>query len=251
MSGHAYGWTPDRPDQRDYVYAVNISDLLALPASVDLRPLCSPILDQSSLGSCTANAIAAAMMFDQGKEGMQMVTPSRLFVYYNERSMEGTTASDSGAAIRDGIKSVNRQGACSENLWPYDISKFTVKPPVAAYQAALQHKAVSYQRVTRSLPQMKACLASGYPFVFGFSVYASFESQQVANTGIVPMPMHHEQLLGGHAVLCVGFDDSQQRFYVQNSWGTGWGMAGFFTMPYSYLLSASLSSDFWTIRTVQ
>jgi C1A family cysteine protease len=111
--------------------------------------------------------------------------------------------------------------------------------------------------VTRSLAQMKGCLAAGFPFVMGFTVYESFESDQVAQTGIVPMPSHYEQVLGGHAVLCCGFDDASQRFYVQNSWGTEWGMSrtpgsadrGFFTMPYAYLLSSSLSSDFWTIRS--
>lgn len=248
---HSYGWKPDLPDQRDHFYAVPPSVLMVLPASVDLRPDCCPVMDQSSLGSCTSNAIAAALEFDQKKQGLTESRPSRLFIYYNERSMEGTVSSDSGAMIRDGIKSVNRQGTCPESMWPYDISQFTIKPPVLCYQTALQHRAVSYQRVTRSLAQMKGCLAAGYPFVLGFTVYESFESDQVAQTGIVPMPSHNEQVLGGHAVLCVGYDDAQQRFYVQNSWGINWGIEGFFTMPYAYLLSSKLSGDFWTIRTVQ
>jgi C1A family cysteine protease len=98
---------------------------------------------------------------------------------------------------------------------------------------------------------MKGCLASGYPFVFGFTVYDSFESQQVANTGIVPMPASGESVVGGHAVMAVGYDDSQHRFIVRNSWGSGWGMQGYFTIPYAYLTEANLSSDFWTIRLVQ
>jgi C1A family cysteine protease len=98
---------------------------------------------------------------------------------------------------------------------------------------------------------MKGCLASGYPFVFGFSVYESFESQEVKQTGRVPMPSPNEQLLGGHAVLAVGYDDSQRRFIVRNSWGKDWGMQGYFTIPYAYLLDDNLADDFWTIRQVE
>lgn len=251
MNRH-YGWCPDRPDQRDHIFSAHWLDLLKLPQSVDLRSGCPVVYDQGQLGSCTANAIAGALEFDQIKQKLPEATPSRLFIYFNERAKEGTVNSDSGAAIRDGIKSVNVQGACAETLWPYDISKFTVEPPTECYQQGLQHRTVVYQRVPQSLSQMKACLASGYPFVFGFTVYESFESAQVASTGIVSMPAHTESVLGGHAVVCVGYDDASQRFTIRNSWGSSWGgpMQGYCTMPYAYLLSRSLASDFWTIRTV-
>ena len=179
-------------------------------------------------------------------------TPSRLFIYYNERVIEGTVASDSGAQIRDGIKSVGSLGACHEDtLWPYDIAKFADKPPQAAYDDGAQHPAVAYQRVARDLAQMKGCLASGYPFVLGFTVYASFESQAVAQSGHCPMPAPGEEVVGGHAVVAVGYDDAGQWFLVRNSWGTTWGMAGYFTLPYTYVTQRSLSSDFWTIRLVK
>ena len=240
-----FGWLPDLPDHRDHLYAAPLVNLGILPATVDLRPTCPPVYDQGQLGSCTANAIAGAIQFDRLKESKADFVPSRLFIYYNER-----VNTDSGAMIRDGIKSVATQGDAPEADWPYDITKFTDKPPRKAYTDAKQYRVVQYQRVERSLTQMKGCLASGYPFVFGFSVYESFESQQVAQTGQVNMPGPNEQEVGGHAVVAVGYDDAQQRFIVRNSWGTGWGMAGYFTMPYTYLTEANLSDDFWTVRVV-
>jgi C1A family cysteine protease len=246
-----FGWVPDIPDHRDHIYAAPMEWLAKLPAKVDLRAKCPPVYDQGQLGSCTANAIAGAIEFDQMKQKLKYFMPSRLFIYYNERMMEGTVNSDSGAQIRDGIKSVGQQGDCPESLWPYDIANFEDKPPASCYNNAKMHQAVLYQRVTRTANQMKGCLASGYPFVFGFSVYASFMSATVAKTGHASMPKPNEQMEGGHAVLAVGYDDANQWFIVRNSWGTGWGMKGYFTLPYAYLLEQNLSDDFWTIRAVK
>ena len=247
-----YGWNRDLPDGRDFMYAAPIEVIKALPKTVDMRPQCPDVYDQGQLGSCTANAIGGALEFDQMKQKEpNPFTPSRLFIYYNERAIEGTVGSDSGAQIRDGVKSVNQLGAPPETDWPYVIAKFTNKPPKKAYTDALHNQAILYQRLTPTLSQLKGCLASGYPFVFGFTVYESFESAAVAKSGKVPMPRAGEQQLGGHAVLAVGYQESNQTFIVRNSWGTGWGMKGYFTMPYPYLLQPTLASDFWTIRSVE
>lgn len=246
-----FGWLRDIPDQRDHLYAAPVAALVALPPSIDMRNQCPSVYDQGQLGSCTANGIGGAIQFDRMKQKLTPdFVPSRLFIYYNERVIEHTVNSDSGAMIRDGIKSVSKQGVCPETDWPYDIAQVAKKPPTNCYKEAVQYKAVQYQRLLQNVNQLKGCLASGYPFVFGFTVYDSFESQQVAQTGIVPMPGSAEQVLGGHCVAAVGYDDSQQRFFIRNSWGTGWGMQGYCTMPYAYLTDANLSSDFWTIRLV-
>jgi len=157
---------------------------------------------------------------------------------------------DAGAMIRDGVKSLVNLGVCSEKKWPYVITQFTKKPSGACFKEAGRHKVTSYHRIL-TLQQMKQCLAEGYPFVFGFTVYASFESQAVANSGIVPMPAPGEKVVGGHAVLAVGYDDNKQQFIIRNSWGTNWGIAGYFMMPYAYLTDSNLADDLWTIRMVQ
>ena len=245
-----YGWIPDEPDQRDHMYAAPPQFLADLPPSTDLRAHCPAVYNQGALGSCTANAIGAAIEFDRLKQSLPDFVPSRLFIYYNERVIEGTVRSDSGAMLRDGIKSVASQGVCPEPEWPYDLAKFAVKPPAQAYEDAKLDRAISYQSVVPNLNQMKGCLASGYPFIFGFTVYESFESEEVARTGRAPMPSGAERAIGGHAVMAVGYEDGHQWFVVRNSWGDGWGMAGYFTLPYSYLLQPDLTRDFWTIRLV-
>ena len=246
-----YGWLPDVPDNRDVMFAVPPRVMATLPTTADLRPQCPPVYDQGQLGSCTANAIGAAFEFDQRKQGLTDFMPSRLFIYFNERTIEGTVDSDSGAMIRDGMKSINKLGVCTEDDWPYDITKFRDQPTAACFTQAATHHALVYNSVQQDLHQIQGCLASGYPVVFGFSVYTTFESQQVAQTGEASLPQAGEQQIGGHAVLAVGYDESQQRFLIRNSWGAGWGMGGYFTLPYPYLLQPTLSSDFWTIRSVK
>jgi C1A family cysteine protease len=228
--------------------------VIPLPVSVDLTPLCPPVYNQGQIGSCTANAIAGAVEFDRLKQKSLDFTPSRLFLYWNERFLEGglaQTKQDSGAQIRDGIKCVAKQGDCPETEWPYNEAKFKTKPTTACYADALKYKAVLYARLNQSLLQLKQCLASGYPFVFGFTVYESFESDAVASTGHAPMPVKGESAIGGHAVDGVGYDDAKQWFIIRNSWGKKWGMSGYFTLPYAYVTDDNLAADFWTIRVVQ
>lgn len=243
----AYGWLPDLPDNRDHLYGAVRKIPAKLPAMVDLRTGCSKVEDQGDLGSCTANALAGALEFLMKKDKIKFADMSRLFIYYNERVMENSVKTDSGAMLRDGIKTLAKQGACTEKSWLYDIAAFTKKPPKSCYSEALDHQIISYARLG-TLDEMRACLADGFPFVFGFSVYDGFESQQVAKNGVLDLPAPGESMLGGHAVLGVGYDDKTKRLIVRNSWGPKWGQKGYFTMPYAYVADRNLSDDFWTIR---
>jgi C1A family cysteine protease len=262
------GWNPDLPDFRDHTFSITKPEFLdgkALPTHIDLRndeAMQFPILDQGQLGSCTANAIAAAMTYATKKQGATTIQhlnmggdpyflPSRLFIYYNERDMENTIGTDAGAMIRDGIKSVNQQGACREGLWPYNITQFTQKPVPLAYDEASKYQALQYRRLNNvDINQLKGCLAQGFPFVFGFSVYQSF--YKISNTlPVMPMPSMNDKLIGGHAVLGVGYDDARKFITVRNSWGDKWGDKGYFYMPYKYITSQSLCDDFWTITLME
>lgn len=246
-----YGWKRSLPRLYDNRYSPKLCVLSSLPASVDLRSKCPAVYDQGDLGSCTANAIGGLCEFLEIKEGHGAWVPSRLFIYYNERVLEGTVSQDAGAEIADGMKVVHQLGVPHESLWWYNVDKFAVKPSKNVYTDAAKHTVSQYSAVDNTnLQDIQSCLSEGYPVVIGFTVYDSFESQRVANTGVVPMPGPNENILGGHAVLIVGYDDAKSCFIVRNSWGTGWGAAGYFYMPYQYFTNSNLASDAWTASLI-
>ena len=244
---YKYGWVPSLPDFRDHNFSLTLEHL---PESVDLRADMPEVYDQGELGSCSGNAIAAAIRYDQLKnKNKYLFNPSRLFIYYQERAIENSINSDSGAMIRDGIKACASVGAPPEYRWAYDITKFADNPPAAAYYSASQHKIKTYEAVGQDLVALKTALAGGYPVVFGFTVYSSFESDSVAQSGIVPMPLGSDSMVGGHAVVACGYDDNKSHFIVRNSWGPEWGDKGYFYLSYDYLTNPNLSSDFWVINS--
>jgi C1A family cysteine protease len=273
MPTHSFGYKPSKPDARDLLYRTIAPTAVALPPSVDLRSQCSPVRDQGQLGSCTGFAIAVGM-----REFLENATPtpptppspgcslasllpkfitrrfklaltplSPLFLYYEERVLEGTVGVDAGAEPRDGFKVLNQMGCAKEVDWPYDISRFTVAPPDAAVKSAGDYKVAAYHRLT-DLTDAKTCLAGGAGFVLGFYVYSSFES--IGANGKMPMPASGEQVIGGHAVFAAGyFDDPSWAgggyLVVKNSWGIDWGDHGYFYMPYAYV-TADRVPDLWT-----
>jgi len=243
-----YGWRKDTHDQRDLKFLYTFPN--HLPLKVDLRHHCPPVYDQGSLGSCTANAIAGQYDFCRIKAGLPPITPSRLFIYYNERDMEGTVDYDAGAQIRDGIKSVAQLGVCEEICWPYDTKKFDKKPNPECYDRAMDHQSITYASLRADLRSIKNCLAGGFPFVFGFTVYESFEGKTIAETGLMPFPGKKEKPIGGHAIEGVGYNDLTKTLICRNSWGGGWGDKGYFYMPYD-VITRGMCHDFWVIRRVE
>lgn len=241
-----YGWKPSLPDLRDH-----IADTSELPIldEVDPRAELPAVFDQGQLGSCTANAVAAAVEYDAKLNGSDPGSLSRLWIYYYERKLEGAPADqDTGAMGRDGFKVCHKLGVPLERDWPYNIAEFSEEPPPSLGDEARAHRISNYRVIPRNLDSMKAVLSNRQTIAFGFSVYESFESANVASSGIVALPTRNEKALGGHEVLLVGYLKDQTNYgLVRNSWGSGWGLGGYFLMPWAYLLDAHLASDFRTI----
>jgi C1A family cysteine protease len=259
---HGLGWKPDLPDARDRVFdhkKVLRKLRQKLPAKVDLRSsgLLAPIYDQGNLGSCTANAIGKLYEYQQRKQGLTDYIPSRLFIYYGERELEGSIRSDDGAEIRDGLKVVNHLGAPHESLWPYNIGAFAERPAQPAYDDGQLHQALAYESVAVKTTAVKAALASGHPVVIGFTVYRSFYS--IGADGFMPLPKAGEGVEGGHAVLMVGYArmkapwDRYAKDYgiYQNSWAADWGAGGYFYAPLGWMCNTWNADDFWTITQAE
>lgn len=241
-----FNWVPDKKDDRDYKYIPVGQEIIR---KVDLRPFCSSIETQGKLGSCTGNAVAGAIEYLSNKSN-NSIDVSRLFIYYYTRLLEGTVKYDSGAYIRDTIKAVYMYGAPKESLWPYDVSKFRIKPSSPAIKEASTRKVTRYERVN-SFEGCIDALTDGYPVTIGFYIYSSFSSEVVEKTGMMPYPdVKKEKLIGGHAVLLVGYDRDSQHFIARNSWGDGWGDKGYFYIPFRVIQNRNLSVDFWVIKTV-
>ena len=240
------GWRCSRPDHRDKLMAAP-PEATVLPPSIDLAKKCPPVRDQGALGSCTANAVLAAMGFLYTRNAKTDPQLSRLFTYYYTRKIGGSGPSeDAGAALRDAMKCLTAYGSCYESTWPYAEREFSTEPPHRAVMEARDHQAQLYYRCP-SLRSVKASIAQGFPVVGGFSCPKTMFDASVRKTGIVPYPTPTEPMNGGHAVLFMGYDDKTKRLKFQNSWGTDWGVKGFGFLPYTFV-TAGLADDFWTLR---
>lgn len=221
------------------------------PMVKDLRPGMLPIENQSTLGACTGHAIVGALEYLEVKQGKPAVRLSRLFVYFNERMVEGTINEDAGANIGDGINVVAKYGACDENLWPYHIRHYKEQPNDAAYADGLKRRAITHYAVQQTEDALISALANDLPIVFGIVVYDSFESDEVARTGLVPMPnTQTETCQGGHAVLICGYDRNRRLFLVRNSWGEDWGDGGYFWLPFDFVLNPNLADSFYVVEAI-
>jgi C1A family cysteine protease len=222
--------------------------MLLLPESVDLEPQCPSVYNQLQLGSCTANAAGALAQFVMKKLNLGDYVPARLALYYWNRLQEGTVQSDDGASLHDAMNTLVKFGVPNEILYPYNDqgNEFAKKPTKNVWSDGYWHAVKKGLSINENIQDMKSCLAQGYPFIFGFVVYESFESEEVAKTGILNMPKPGEASVGGHAVLACGYDDNTRMFKIRNSWGADWGQKGYFMMPFDYISNPNLASDFWT-----
>jgi C1A family cysteine protease len=258
ITNSRFGWRPELPDHRDYKYSARRTKLQPIQTvKLWLKNVLPFRRDQLRIGSCTGFGIAFILSFlvqnKQYQAPPKIKMPfSPLFIYWNERASEGTINEDSGAFIRDGVKSVADFGCCSDNAWPYIQHIFKRKPSRQAYQEALDYQSIEYWRLDNTNKQeLVNCLLEGYPIVHGFTVYSDFDTDRVAATGIVNLPTANEYILGGHCTVIIGYDVDLDVFYCANSWGEDWGMVGIYTIPAAYLCDPNLADDFWTIRVIE
>lgn len=247
-----FGWVREHPDPRDKFYAEYFPEEAEgkLPIRANNSQFRSHIEDQKNAGSCTGHAVTSVTEAHYNKAGLPFVELSRLFPYWGARSLEGTTQWDAGAYIRDVCKFIFTFGLCNEALWPYgdSLKQIQKKPSKAAFQNATLRKGFPYYSII-GLQQLKTNIAAGYDAIIGITVYESFMTNAVANTGNVPMPnLKTERPLGGHAIMVDGYDDVLGGLICVNSWGTGWGRSGEFTLPYGFITNPDLSDDFWVCR---
>lgn len=253
----SFGWMPDLPDLADETLA-SLPVLEAdLPKKISLKSQFPAPYNQGQIGSCTANALAGAMQYSRRVTGKTPdFLPSRLFIYYQERVIEGTVFTDSGARIQTGIDVLRDLGAPPESEWSYDStpansithvfasgSKATQAPSAKVMTSAAKYQTISKARLQQKEKDLKSCLASGFPFVFGFRVYKNFD--RFTKTLNVPDP--NSAKVAGHAVLAVGYDDDTRMFRIRNSWGSFANDGGYFDMSYDYVSNSNLCSDFWAV----
>jgi len=253
------GWIPDRPDPRDRLLVTpQFANPVPRPASADLSGKFPPAYDQGDMGTCTANAIAAAVQYARRvHKKPDDFTPSRLFIYYQQRKTEGSLTLDAGGQLRDAIASVANVGVCPESDWPYDNvpgdprthlfppnARAIQAPPSNLVQKAGKYRTISYEPLSRDIAVLESCIAGGYPFAFGFRIYGPFDK----STKVLHKP-RPDQLtpIMGHAVLATGYDQSKRTFRIRNSSGPSANDHGYFDMDYDYFQNSDWTGDFWVV----
>lgn len=251
MNKHAYGFRKSLPNLSNKQYSEFLK-AVAPSATVpvtsfnlsQLKPL-PPVYNQAQTNSCTGNAMAGCLQYLT-----QSVTPSRLFIYYNERLLQGTVNQDDGATIDISVQAVKQYGECPETMWQFNTQDVMLQPNPECYVAAKKHLLLESLQIN-TIDEIKHSIVSGFPVIFGFQVYSYMESEQMALQGVLRVPLPTEQYLGGHAVVVVGFDDAEKMLTIRNSWGEQWGLKGYFKMPYDYASNINLASDFYSIQNVE
>lgn len=241
-------WKKEPDDNRDKRYSLQLKAIpkMILPTLEDLSYIFPKVWDQGNLGSCVSHATNTCVLYSSVVQN-RVIDPSRLFLYYTTREIEGTINEDNGCYIRNSFKALSNKGVCAESTWPYN-NYFASMPHENAFKEGVSTLGESYSKIDNSnLDELKACLSiHKRPFAFGFLVYSSFLENW---SSVMPIPKSNENFEGGHAVTAVGYSDGKQAFKIKNSWGSTWKDGGYFWMPYSFITSR-YCDDFWMLERI-
>lgn len=244
VRGHKFALRKDKRDKRDFVYKLRRYGVA--PESTERKNINSFSVryDQGNIGSCGLNSFLYIFRYMLKTNGQSDFNGSRLYGYYNARNNK---SEDTGVTLRDVYKSTNKFGICSEELWPYKVNKFAIEPPEIAYKDGEKHQSIRYERIYPVTKEaIKDAISNGIPIHFGMRIYSSFMTDEVARTGIVPIPSRcFEECLGGHAMA--GFDYDSEYVITLNSWGSSWGQNGVCQIPWEVILNPRLVSDVWVL----
>jgi C1A family cysteine protease len=258
MITHAYGFIRDIFDPSPTYTPHSVKNPVGILSSMDFSAEMPEVYNQLSIGSCQSNALGACIQYTLKSPNI----PSRLFLYYNARKLMGTINQDSGSTMQAVYQGAQRFGVCNESLWPYitppndgvgitiPVQEMYVCPPMPVYTAAAKDLLVRMESLT-STDAIKHALSNKIPITFGMEVYSYFESAYMASTGMLQMPGPTDSLIGGHALVIVGFDDAKKLYKIRNSWGTNWGLNGYFYAPYAYIENPSLAFQFSAVLAME
>lgn len=237
-------------DRSDLITTRSISDL---PEQVDFRSWCSPVENQGTLGSCTANAAVGALEYLRSRRNYDPCDYSRLFVYFNTRRLRGDTTNDSGAMIAECMAALLAYGAPPEQIWPYsDTDRWMEQPAAVIYEKAKIDMALQYSQL-RGDAAILSALAQGFPVCFGIflpeKAYAS--ASQSGQIAYLSASDWQAQTVGGHAMLLVGYDLLRNHYIVRNSWGGDYGDQGYLYISFDLMQRAGHPDSFWALGELE
>lgn len=236
-------------DNRDYTIKFKVSD--SKQSNIDLSRYCSSVKNQGDVGACTAFASVGLLEFLYNKNEKKVNDLlSERFLYYTTRvDIEKTSPNeDNGAYLRDTLQAMVKYGVSTENAFPYN-EQYNEKPDKKIYDEALNYQVATYASIKGTgknlLNNIKVLLQNGSGFVAGITCFQNFFKNK---KGVIPLP--YGKVIGGHAVLFIGYNDKTSLLKFKNSWGENWGDKGYGYLPYAYVLS-NLVSDLWTVNSAE
>lgn len=226
-------------------------DGVLLPNHIDLRDSFPCVKNQEDIPACTSFALCSVYEYLANINNRKSVNVSELFLYYGSREDVREDSELVGTSIYDSLNSLQSNGMCFDNTWPFDKININMCPSEFALQEGKKYILQKTERVNIVESDFKKALNEGYPIVFGLKMYESFFDSR--EDGFVPYPDVEERQLdihGRHAMVIVGFSENDKYFIVRNSWGKTYGDDGYVYIPYDYLANEEYCDEAYILNEI-